>query len=255
MYHDWTQGPAMEVPLLKFKGVDIIVRGEVHVISGQTASCKSLLAMDLMSAGINLNHCSSLSVSAYSDLRVLLVDTEQSAGTINLRLNLIMSHAIDERGIETVCERLFVLKQDTMSPKEIIDQMTVAVEECRPDLVIIDGVVDLTENFNDPSESRRVVQTLRNMAVQYNLAVVALIHENPHTDKARGHLGTFLLHKSWRAWSLERIGNTVKVTCVKARRESHQPFAFVVNSETLTLVELPVPERVKDKEIGVIFNK
>lgn len=246
MYHNWTKGPTQEEPLLRFKGIDIIVRGEVHAISGQTACCKSLLAMDLMSAGINVNHHSSLSVTATGYLKVLLIDTEQSTGTINHRLNQILSRAMEERGIETVCERLFVMKSDTLSPKDIIEQMTIALTEVKPDLVIIDGLVDMTENFNDPYESRRLVQLLRNIAVQYNLAVVALIHENPHTDKARGHLGTFLIQKSWRAWSLERMGGVIKVNCVKARGEGHQPFAFSLKTN-LELLEVPVPESVRDK--------
>lgn len=246
MYHDWTKGPNQEEPLLRFKGIDIIVRGEVHTISGQTACCKSLLALDLMSAGINVNHHSSLSVTATSDLKVLLIDTEQSAGTINQRLNQILSKAIEDRGVDKVCERLLVMKLDTLSPKEIIEQITISLTEVKPDLVIIDGVVDMTENFNDPYESRRLVQLLRNIAVQYNLAVVALIHENPHTDKARGHLGTFLLQKSWRAWSLERMGGVIKVNCVKARGEGHQPFAFSLKAN-LGLLEVPVPESGRDK--------
>lgn len=245
-YHDWTKGPQKEEALLKFKEIDIVVRGELHLISGQTATCKSLFALDILSACINVDRRSSLGIIAPNNLNVLLLDTEQSVGTINMRVNLVLATAVRNLGLGAILPRLTILKEDSNSPQEVIDELTLAVQDRKPDIVIIDGVVDLTENFNDPRESRHLVQLLRNLAIKNNLAVLVLIHENPHSDKARGHLGTILLQKCWRSWSLERLDSLIRVSCVKSRGESHLPFAFGVNPN-LTLYESEISECVHSK--------
>jgi hypothetical protein len=64
--------------------------------------------------------------------------------------------------------------------------------------VIIDGVADLISSVNDEESSRAFVAELHRFAIDFNCAVVTVLHENPGSTngKTRGHLGSELERKA-----------------------------------------------------------
>ncbi len=64
-------------------------------------------------------------------------------------------------------------------------------------IVVLDVLTDCLFNFNDPTESLKLIDMLNVFSNKLNVAFICVIHENPGiSNKARGHLGTELLNKS-----------------------------------------------------------
>lgn len=77
--------------------------------------------------------------------------------------------------------------------------------------VFIDGVGDLVFDPNDPEECFPLVTRLHALAIQYDTAILNILHRNPGTEKTRGHLGSQLERKAETNLTLEKDedGNTV----------------------------------------------
>jgi hypothetical protein len=67
---------------------------------------------------------------------------------------------------------------------------------------MVDGLVDLLQDFNDVKEATGLVNDLMEICEETGCAVVSTLHVNPgpqkgkESDKGRGHLGTMLEQKS-----------------------------------------------------------
>jgi hypothetical protein len=106
-------------------------------------------------------------------------------------------------------------------------------------LVIIDGIADLCSDVNNIEEANYVVQKLMTWTAELNCHIVTVIHSNFGSDKATGHLGSFLYKKTETAISLEE--NTankgqITVSCKMSRNSSFETFSFTVNEYGLPKV-------------------
>jgi hypothetical protein len=69
-------------------------------------------------------------------------------------------------------------------------------------LLMVDGLVDLLQDFNDVREATGLINDLMEICEETGCAVVSTLHVNPgsqkgkESDKGRGHLGTMLEQKS-----------------------------------------------------------
>ena len=106
-------------------------------------------------------------------------------------------------------------------------------------LVVIDGIADLCSDVNNIEEANFVVQKLMTWTTELNCHIITVIHSNFGSDKATGHLGSFLYKKTETAISLE--SNTankgqVTVSCKMSRNSSFETFSFTVNDYGLPKV-------------------
>jgi hypothetical protein len=62
--------------------------------------------------------------------------------------------------------------------------------------VILDGIVDLCEDYNDQKVSRRLVDHIKVLASKHNILFISVLHNARSTGSARGLLGTELINKS-----------------------------------------------------------
>jgi hypothetical protein len=75
-----------------------------------------------------------------------------------------------------------------------------AIDEVSPDIVFIDGLRDLVDNFNDPIESSDIIEEMMSLASHRDICIWMALHMNPRPanddeSKMRGHLGTELGNK------------------------------------------------------------
>jgi hypothetical protein len=77
------------------------------------------------------------------------------------------------------------------------------------DLLIIDGVLDISPGLNDETGCKEAVNWLRSIAVKHDLGLVTTLHPNKGTDTAAGHLGGFL-YRFCRAMLLIRPNSNDK---------------------------------------------
>ncbi|GAB3809508.1 hypothetical protein GCM10028819_51460 [Spirosoma humi] len=84
---------------------------------------------------------------------------------------------------------------------------------------LIDVVTDAIGDFNDSRESMKLFDFLGNLCDNYDATFMLVIHQNPGTEKARGHTGTEAANKASTALqiALERDANGNETDIIKLR--------------------------------------
>jgi hypothetical protein len=126
-------------------------------------------------------------------------------------------------------------------------------ETQRPLLIVLDVSTDCIEDFNRVDKSMELID-LMNMAInEFDVTFLCIIHENPNSDKARGHFGTEILNKSSTTMQVRfekdaKANDTdvIRVKYIKCRStERHEPFFAKYSQEAKGLV-LATPDEIKD---------
>jgi len=173
--------------------------------------------------------------------QVLYFDTEQSKYHV-------------QKAVKRVCTQIGVGIPSNLntyglrklSPSERLELVEYAIENT-PDLgfVVIDGVRDLITSINDEGESTYMASKLLKWTETYNIHVIVVLHENPGSNKARGHIGTELTNKAETVIALQvdkYDENISTVTASFCRNESFKPFAFMITDDGL-------PQIIEDYEV------
>lgn len=100
-------------------------------------------------------------------------------------------------------------------------------------VVSIDGFVDCIDNFNDLVECVDFTQSLMKYSTLSKSHITGVLHLNPGTDKARGHLGTILQQKCETVVQVKDEGDYSSVTCHRSRGNKFETFGIRINDERL----------------------
>lgn len=193
--------PPEEHPLFLCGEVPVITRGTLVALKGRPKVGKSqfygYLTAALLKDGAPVGRHGLR--AACAGLKFLIIDTEmkQTQGVTKV-----------QRGFRTAgvpipdapsSDRLTILFVKDFSAKEIREITEAAIADLRPDIVAIDGIVDLFPNFNDEVEANDAKKWLKRLtATEGEPCVMAVIHTNISDKdtsadaKMRGHLGSQL---------------------------------------------------------------
>ena len=164
--------------------------------------------------------------------QVLYFDTEQSKYHIIQAVKRICT----QTGVQVPPNlKTYGLRKE--SPAERLRLVEYSIENT-PNLgfVVIDGIRDLITSINDEAESSNMASKLLEWTEVYNIHIVVILHENPGSDKARGHIGTELMNKAETVIALEIDSSEPNISYVKAgfcRNIPFEPFAFEITEEGL----------------------
>ena len=67
--------------------------------------------------------------------------------------------------------------------------------EIKPDVVFIDGLLDIVNDYNDQKECSDIIRDLMAYSTALNMSMWCVLHENPMTDKLVGSLGSIAERK------------------------------------------------------------
>ena len=109
---------------------------------------------------------------------------------------------------------------------------------------LIDVVTDAGGDFNDPKEAMRLLDFLGILCDEHDATFLAVIHQNPGTEKARGHTGTEAANKASTALQIgfekDASGNDTKLIRLKylklRRGERPEPLYLTFCKETNGLI-------------------
>jgi len=164
--------------------------------------------------------------------QVLYFDTEQSKYHV-------------QKAVKRICKQIAVSVPSNLntyglrklSPSERLELVEYAIENA-PNLgfVVIDGIRDLITSINDEKESTYMASKLLKWTETYNIHIIVVLHENPGSDKARGHIGTELTNKAETVIALEVDKFNDSVSIVNAgfcRNKPFESFAFMITDDGL----------------------
>ena len=135
-----------------------------------------------------------------------LVQTTPPAGTPP-RSALPLCSAKNSGG-ETFPEHLYdIFNVRTESWQERLPLLMAAIDMCRPDLVILDGVRDLVDDINNGQLAHDVTERLMRVAQQARCCIVCVIHQNKAAEDRtlRGSIGTELTNKAFEVYECEKM--------------------------------------------------
>jgi archaellum biogenesis ATPase FlaH len=202
-------------PVISISGSSISTEGNVTVLcgdakSGKSALCNVILAGAINTPGNKLDGFNGFDVlENASGKAVLHFDTEQAkhqhAKTL---LNGVLSRVgltteppflmtynireLDIKDYQSICERIFYAANHKFKGIH---------------LAVIDGIADFIGSVNDETESNKIIHFFEKLAIRYKTPIIVVVHNNPNSEKQRGHLGSQLQRKAESLLAIKRSGN------------------------------------------------
>ena len=222
--------------LFSIGNIPSIPAGELIGIKGRAKQGKSqweYILISVMLAGISKGDV----IPLQDRYKVLLFDTEQSQAS----LKKCCQRALKFAGLPTD-------KNDThflpffMRPLTIEERRKTiedAIKEEKPDIIFIDGVRDLLQDFNNLEQSNELIQWLLSLTAEYSCTIVSVLHQNKSKEDGnmRGHLGTELLNKLTDCFEVSKKDGKFLVTCTDSRNVPATDFAFSIDANGEFCVE------------------
>lgn len=221
-------------PLISIDNSCVCSVGNISAICGEAKSKKTFLTSALVASAMampfrGINNFSN--VDKCADINVLWVDTEQGERHVRRVVERISEMTGAKLGGAVSEPRLTTLALRELSPHERKAMMLDAMSLMHYDIVVIDGIADLQRNTNDLEESDALVSELMALSSKCETHIICVLHTNPGSDKARGHLGSSLQRKAETVLFVHRSGEASIVEPQFCRNEPFERFAFKINEE------------------------
>ena len=218
------------IPVLSRYGSTIASEGNISAIVGQAKSKKTFLCTALIGAMLRPSGTAQFGITP-KQLLVLWVDTEQAPSHVQKVIRRI--HRMAGVAEDEPYEMLKTLTLREIEPKERFNVLRDAIAYYKPKMVVVDGISDLMYNSNCIEESDAVVGELMALSTEFNCHIMSVLHTNPNSDKARGHIGSTLQRKVETMIYVHKAGDCSVVEPQFCRNEEFSPFAFAINDEGL----------------------
>lgn len=88
-------------------------------------------------------------------------------------------------------------------------------------LLLIDGGADFIASANDDVKSKEIVQFFTHLAIKHNCPVIIIVHQNPGSDKERGHFGSEIQRKCYGLLTLTKEGDISTLSPKIMRKAGH----------------------------------
>ena len=246
--------------LLEINGVKCFPRGDLIALSGKEKCGKTTACRILATALLKGEYDGMRALE--ENLRILWIDTEQAR----------ISTRTVSRGIDMMCgfrptadQIRFLNLREWGDKASMRIALQVMFDSFRPDFVILDGVRDFIDDFNDVRESADIVLEVMRLSSGVSAeeakekklherlpcSIACILHQNKPKDdnNMRGHLGTELANKAGEVWESTRSeGGIFEFTQTRSRtRPLEEAIRFKVFSKTYIdatgrVEEIGIPE-------------
>jgi hypothetical protein len=212
-------------PIVKRFDKVICSEGNISAVVGEAKSKKTFLCTAIVASLID--HLKRQMFGIESTMcKVLWIDTEQSRAHIQRVLWRINNMCSLPHNVPHPKINLLALREE--SPVRRLDLMKSAIEYYQPRLVVVDGVSDLMDNINNLESSEALVSSLLTLSSVFKCHIMCVLHANPNSDKARGHLGSTLMRKVESIMYVHKVGDVSFVEPHNCRNEEFERFAFKI---------------------------
>ena len=243
-------------PLISINGSCVCSRGNISAICGEAKSKKTFLTSALVASAMAVP-CDRIdnfkTVESNPLISVLWVDTEQGEHHVRRVVQRITQMTGAKLGGAIAEPRLTTLALRELAPHERKARMYDAMRLTPYDIVVIDGIADLQRNTNDLEESDALVAELMALSTQTNTHIICVLHTNPGSDKARGHLGSSLQRKAESVLFVHRAGDSSIVEPQFCRNEPFERFAFTISEEGIPqLCDVPQSTDSRNEVVAIV---
>lgn len=185
-------------PLITHGETPVIREGTINVVQGKYGSHKTRIVELTCSLLLSEPDCTSdfmgFQKADSKQVTVCYIDTERNLKEeLPTGIQSIKNKACIDINTRTSTFRFTSIKSIERSKRlDAVKDFVNAVrsETNNPILVVLDVATDCVADFNSPSESMKLFDYLGNLCDNYNATFLLILHENPNSEKARGHTGT-----------------------------------------------------------------
>ena len=213
------------IPVIKRHGTLICSEGNISAVVGEAKSKKTFLCTALVGSMLDVTEKHLFGIE-HNCCKVLWIDTEQSREHIQRLLFRINVMGGLPYNTPNPYIKLLAVREE--SPANRLNVMRYAIEYYNPKLVVVDGISDLLNNTNNLEESEALVSTLLTLSSDFKCHIMSVLHTNPNSDKARGHLGSTLMRKAESVIYVHKAGEVSFVEPQYCRNMPFERFAFRV---------------------------
>ncbi len=216
-------------PLLKQGDVTLMSKGNTSIIKGKPKAGKSTLICVLAAAYLG---CDTFGLTTCkSGGKVLVIDTEQN----DADCILFLKKAEKLAGLDGKSDSIVSLLVNEMQPMDIRTFVEDAIIEYAPDLLFIDGLLDLALNFNDVEDASVLVTFIRQLAIKYDNHICCALHEGKGSGELLGHLGATALRKAQAVYQLVKTGDSISVSPNAMRRKPFVEFSLMFDEKGMPI--------------------
>ena len=204
---------------------------DIHAIkakqkAGKTTALKVVIAALLLGVVFRLK-------SLLEKPRIVFFDTEQSrTDTKQIILDVAQMTGLPSEVIDAQVS-LHSLRR--IDQEQLLPLLEVVLEDEKPQVVMLDGIVEFVASFNDETESKRLIKEMLKLSDEHNCAIICVLHTNKADEdhNMRGHLGTMLAQKSATVLECvkERGSSVITVKCSEARHEEMPEWSITFDQE------------------------
>ena len=204
-----------ERPALSVDGVGIFAKGDIHAVKakqkqGKTSVLKVCCAALMCGQVFRLKR-------EMAEPQVLYIDTEQKLSDAKL----VATDVRDLSGLpdDYINAHLHLYALRTLTYEHMLADIELLISQGKPDVVFIDGIVDVVESFNDEVCSKNTIEALLRISQEQDCAIVSVLHTNKakEDDNMRGHLGTMLAQKAGTVLECRKQEGIITVDCSDSR--------------------------------------
>lgn len=232
--------------LFSINGEEVLPTSELSVVCGKAKSGKTLFSSILIAAGLTPSRCRLVDVQRIQEepLRMLWFDTEQSRQSSK---EILCSRILPLANVppESFDPTLLLISNTTVRDYTMrLQELILQALLLHPQLIVLDGIVDLISSINDEAEARQIVQQLRTLSRHLDCAVLCVIHQNKAAEDntLRGWVGTEAINKCFEMWEMKKDSALRQFTASLSQSRGGadpEPMKFSVKNKLPVSLETP----------------
>ena len=245
----------------------IFSKGTINVVQGKPGSHKSrvseMFCSLLLSKAGKVDFCEFHKYNHGGDYYVAYIDTERNskehfpAAVQRIRERAGLDRMADNGRFYPVsikdherAYRLDAVKAWIKHVRSVMEERKVSDWNL---FVVLDVVTDCTGSFNNETQTMLLFDYLGNLCEEHNVTFLLVIHENPGSEKARGHAGTEAMNKadcqiqiSYESGSNGEETDLIKIRFLKTRNAAKPKPLFLKYSKEINGLVTADAESVAD---------
>jgi hypothetical protein len=178
--------PPVNQIVFRIEGKNIGSLGNFIVFSGLPKAGKSQFLQAFISSAISGLNVLDLEVNRVKNT-IALFDTESNEYDFYTNLENIKNLSGTK-----LPDFFHAFKMREETPSTNREAITYYIERFKSKIIIIDGFLDLIDNFNDEREARLIINWLKFVTSKFKILIVGVIHLGKKDNHTLGHFGSMI---------------------------------------------------------------
>lgn len=216
--------------------VDVSHKHSMGLIVGKKKSRKTYAASMIMASAIKNEPVNRFFLSIPDDEVILHFDTEQPKGDyIRSNRKVLEMAECDPKKVESKFYSFRLREYPTEKRREVFQDMIESVPKItgkNVGLVMLDGLVDLCDNFMENRDVQEFTNWLMSLHDQHNFLFLSILHLNKGNGETRGFLGSEMDNKCSFQIKVEKKKDEDPHSTVKFKDGRYAPFPSFTISQS-----------------------